>query len=232
MLRSATPLSMPGAPDLQHVLARLHEHAVAPGQVCSGSGSGRTRASGSAQLAGVHDDRPALVLDPGTAGRARRAATGSPPPARRSPGVGRDHELVGGGVPALHAVLAEHHHRLQPRPPAEPAEADGGPRRPAGDDGDGPQQRPEPGQRRDRGRVRVGVLGVVDDRGQRAVEVEPDQRLARGGPSPLAWRDAASETGPVGSWRSLSDGCRCRQVDGPGPARYRRPNRARVSRDA
>ena len=127
--------------------------------------------------AGVDGDGQALVLDAHVIG----AALGQPAweslgqQSHRGRRFGRL-RLAGGGVPPLGSVLTADDERLQALPVGEPAELERLPDRPAGDDRDLPDQRAEPRQGVDRVRVREGGGGVVDHVGERAVEVEGEQR--------------------------------------------------------
>ena len=150
----------------------------------------------------MHRDCAPLVLDVGVGhaeiGQQLRYAR----PSRRDGGV------VGGGgdpagFPALDPVVAEDHepvdvgqtrvlHRQLGRPP--------------GDNGEAAEVRCEPLQGRGYVGVRAGLVGVGNDRCQRAVEVEADQRPTR----------RVQEGGQPGATRL---GRRCRQAHPLSPGR-------------
>ena len=165
-------------PDLPDVLAGLQLQVVAVGELPQRCAELLERCTRVAQLTGVHADRPALVLDPRTFEPEPGQQPGQLLLHVHDPvGGGRQVEPVTVGVPALHAVLTEHRHRPQTGGLAEPAESDGGARGPARDDDHRAQHRAQSRQRGHGSRIGVGVLGVVDDRGQRAVEVQREHRL-------------------------------------------------------
>ncbi len=74
--------------------------------------------------------------------------------------------------------MPEHHQVFEPGDPGEPPVADGDPRRAPGDDGHRGHLRRERGERGHRVGVCPGLLGVGDDRGERPVEVEGEDRPA------------------------------------------------------
>lgn len=75
--------------------------------------------------------------------------------------------------------MAEDHEVLQAGDPGEAPVADGDPGRPAGDDRDRSDLRGERGQRGDGAGVGAGLVGVGNDLGEGAVEVEGDDGSAR-----------------------------------------------------
>lgn len=130
--------------------------------------------------------------------------------------LGWRRQLPGGSVPAFDAVLTEHDHRGEPGVFSEAAEANGGLGGTAGDDDDLDPEDPEPGEGLHRSGFDVGLLRIVDDRGQGSVEVHPDDGqvgpLPDGGQGPFARVRLGS--GP-GHGPSVS--CPCTPV-GVGPA--------------
>ena len=110
-LRTATPLCIPWATDLDHVAARLDVQVVALGERRAAAASSRSNAAlGVVEPTGVDGDREALLLDarlrrrrPGGAAAAARAGRR---PARAA-ARGEITRRCGGG-PALVAVLPEH----------------------------------------------------------------------------------------------------------------------------
>jgi hypothetical protein len=84
--------------------------------------------------------------------------------------------LAGGGVPPLGAVLPGDDERLQARATGEPTELECLPNRSPGDDRDLTDERAQPRQGVDRVLVRERRGGVVDHMGERAVEIEGEQR--------------------------------------------------------
>ena len=162
-------------PQLDDLAARLDGEAVLGGE--RGERPGERLEQAGLEPAGVHGDGEALVLHAHVIGSALgqplRQAGGQQAHRGRRLGHVR---LAGGGVPPLGSVLPGQHERLQADTSGEPAELERLTDRAPGDDRDLPDQRTEPGQRLDGVLVREGGGGVVDHMGERAVEVEGEQR--------------------------------------------------------
>ena len=170
------------------------------GQRRVSAGSSRSNAAvGVVEPPGVYGDGQALLLDVRVRGVGPAQHAGQVAQERRqSPcgGRGRDHPALGGG-PALVAVLAEdvaapgrrRRSRRRPRR-ARRARAPGGPGRPVITAMARDLRRPGRPARRAASGWMCASLGVVDDRGQGAVEVEPDD--GRRGGARRGRRTAAS----------------------------------------
>ena len=124
----------------------------------------------------VHGDRAALLLDPGALPGAHRVEQTR----QLGPHGGDARDARAGvhgaadGVPALGAVVAEYDEVFEPCDPGEAAVPHGDARGPAGDHGDGRDERCELGERGHGCGVCPGLLRVRHDLGECAVEVECD----------------------------------------------------------
>jgi hypothetical protein len=145
-------------------------------QIGEGSLESPERVAGIPQLAGVHPDGAALVLQPDS-GQSElrekpRNLVGNGRDRRRS---GRDDVLAGAGIPALDSVLAEHDQSIEPGSMVEPSQLD---RRASGssrDHDDPGDQAAEPAQRGHRIRIGEGLRRIVGDRRQGPVEIHGDE---------------------------------------------------------
>ena len=147
-----------------------------PGQRVERAGQPAERAFRVGRAAGVHGHRERLVLDPGAVGRVRRPEqAGQGFPGRLHRGRRR---RVGqfAVVPALAAVVAEHHQAGDGR---EAAQGDRVGRGPAGDDRDRAHRLGQRGQGGYGAWMGAGVARAGHDRRQRAVEVRGHQRAPR-----------------------------------------------------
>lgn len=110
---------------------------------------------------------------------------------------------AGHGVPAFGAVVPEHDEVLQSGDAREASVAHRDARRAAGDHGDGGDLRRERRERGHRAGVGAGLLGVRDDVGERAVEVEGDDRAVgpgENGVEPLAVEAGVVRFGRCAEW--------------------------------
>ena len=168
------PFVTTGRSQLDHHAPGLHREAQLVGQRSQAGRHEIERGKRVGRATYMHSDRPPFVLDVGV----RHAQLGEqrrhPGPRRRDGGVVR-----GCGdpatFPALQPVVAQHD---EPVDVGEARVVDGDLGRSTGDHRDPAEAGREPNQRR--GYVGVGArrVRVGDDRSQRAVEVEPQQRCA------------------------------------------------------
>ena len=194
--------------------ARFEAQAVPVGEVAQRVAQGGERGLRVGGAAGVHRDGPAaLLLDPRAVGRAEPLEQ-----AGEFGAGGRDAGMVAGGVepagcgvPAFGAVVAQDDQPVQAGDVGEAAVFDGGQGRTAGEHHDRAEPGRQRGQRGDGAGLGAGLLGVGDDGGEGAVEVEDGEGAVRRASS------ASSPARPCGVAGAGSSGCGGRPMPRPYP---------------